>query len=104
VVSRTLQLAGPNGAFATAALTDAKTGTYIDLIANNLDIARQYSVWMENDRSGRLTVGTFQPADTGPSRLVSTSPMLLTDAKLFGVTMLGLPGEAGTDVFAARIA
>jgi uncharacterized protein YggT (Ycf19 family) len=104
VASHTLQLAGPSGASATATLTGAKTGTYIDLAANNLDITRQYSVWMENDTGGRLTVGTFQPTDTGPSRVVSTSPMLLNDAKLFGVTMLGLPGEAGIDVFAARIA
>jgi uncharacterized protein YggT (Ycf19 family) len=103
LASRTLQLAGPNGAYATATLTDATTGTYIDLTASNLDITRQYSVWMENDTSGRLTVGTFQPADTGSSRMVSASPMTLTDAKLFGVTMLGLPGEVGTDVFAARL-
>jgi uncharacterized protein YggT (Ycf19 family) len=101
--SRTLQLAGPNAAAATATLTDAKAGTYIDLTTSNLDVTRQYTVWMEDETGGRLTVGTFQPASAGPSRLATASPMLLGDAKLFGVTMLGLPGEAGTDVFAARI-
>lgn len=103
LASRTLALAGPGGASATAILTAAPAATYIDLTATNLDVTRQYAVWMEGATGGRLTVATFQPADTGPSRLVTTSPMLLADATLFGVTMLGLPGEVGTDVFAARI-
>ena len=101
--SRTVNLTGPNGSTATAALTDAGTGTYVDLTTVGLDSTRQYTVWMENATRGRLTVGTFQPTDTGPSRITTTSPMLLGDAALFGVTMLGQPGEAGIDVFAARL-
>lgn len=104
VASLTLDLAGPNGSTASAVLTDAGTGTYVDLTTAGLDSTRQYAVWMENQTRGRLTIGNFQPADAGPSRITTTSPMSIDDASLFGVTRLGQPGEAGTDVFAARLA
>jgi len=99
-----VRLAGPDGVSATAVLTEQASGTYIDLTANGLDPTRQYSVWSESETGGRVTAGTFQPSSIGPTKLAITSPLGLAHTKLFGVALLGLPGEIGsTDVLAARV-
>lgn len=101
--SRTVQLAGAGEVSATAAFTGAGTGTYIDLSVINLEPTRQYAVWIENATGGRLTVGNLQPAVGRPVRMTMTTPLRIEDASMFGITMLGMPGEAGTDVLMARL-
>ena len=61
-------------------------------------------MWSESETGGRVTAGTFQPSSIGPTKLAITSPLGLAHTKLFGVALLGLPGEVGsTDVLAARV-
>jgi hypothetical protein len=58
---------------------------------------------MQDEARGRLSVGTFQPTPTGSIAMVTASPVRLAEATLFGVTMLGRPGEVGIDTFVSRI-
>ncbi|HZB40689.1 MAG TPA: YggT family protein [Ilumatobacter sp.] len=99
-----VHLSGADGAAATGVLSAQAAGTFVDLTAVGLDATRKYAVWSENGAGQRLTAATFQPGVVGPTKLAMTSPIGLTDMRLFGVSLLGPSDEAVADVLAARIA
>jgi uncharacterized protein YggT (Ycf19 family) len=98
-----LQLSGAEGSTGTAVLSAHGTGTYVDLTVNGLDAAHRYMMWTEDAAGKRASAGTFQPSPVGTTKLGLTSPMKLAEARLFGVSLLGLSDEAVSDVLAARL-
>jgi uncharacterized protein YggT (Ycf19 family) len=99
-----LQLAGSDGATGTAVLSAQATGTYVDLTTGGLDASRRYLVWTEDGTGFRMSAGMFRPSPTGATKLGLSSTMLLTDTRLFGVSLLGLSDEVVADVLVARLA
>jgi uncharacterized protein YggT (Ycf19 family) len=99
-----VHLVGSDRAAATAVLSAQPAGTFVDVTAVGLDPTRRYAVWSENEAGQRVTSATFQPGAMGPTKLSMTTPIHLTDTRLFGLSELGVSDEAVADVLAARIA
>ena len=99
-----VQLAGPTGVTASAALTPQAWGTSIDFAASGLEPLRSYGVWVEVRGGGRVSAGTIQPGTTGAVRVSLHSPVPLGDCLAFGLTLLPRAGEtAGTDIVATQL-
>jgi uncharacterized protein YggT (Ycf19 family) len=99
-----LQLAATGGVSGTAVLSAQPAGTYVDLTTSGLDASGRYTVWTEDAAGLRTNAGTFQPSPTGATKLGVTSPITLAETRFFGVSLLGVSGEALTDVLVARLA